>query len=103
MEKLRVPPRHSIRLKVNHYMISTVGRIHTYYRCGKVTDTLFRTQKNTRGVNAPRVFCAFFTTFLIIGNLPIAQLQNHIDISIHQTIMGSHQNGDLFINHDLPE
>ncbi len=39
MEKLRVPPRHSILLKANHYMISNVRRVHSYYRCGKVADT----------------------------------------------------------------
>ncbi len=39
MEKLRVPPRHSILRKANHYMISNVRRMHTYYRCGKVADT----------------------------------------------------------------
>ncbi len=39
MQKLRVPPRHSILLKANHYIIGKVRSMHTYYRCGKVTDT----------------------------------------------------------------
>ncbi len=42
MQKLRVPPRHSILLKANHYIISKVRSMHTYYRCGKVTDTLYK-------------------------------------------------------------
>ncbi len=41
----RPPPRHNIRLKANHYMISKVRKIHTYYRCGKVNHTL----KSTAG------------------------------------------------------
>ena len=39
MQKLRIPPRHSILLKANHNMFSKVRSMHTYYRCGKVTDT----------------------------------------------------------------
>ncbi len=39
MQKLRIPPRHSILLKANHNMFRKVLSILTYYRCGKVTDT----------------------------------------------------------------
>ncbi len=38
MDKLRVPPRHSILLKANHNMFSIVRSMHTYYRCGKMAD-----------------------------------------------------------------